>query len=300
LQFAVGAVVQHFTKSLKRDACCDFVVPTQDQLDALLAFQLSLGRQAEMVVDPSPGVAGAIAFSDDNVKAGQALFHGIGASRACSACHAGGGAVNPKGEGGNFDTGVRRLPNAPACLDPTVPGDGGLGRDAILKESLCGKDDFLGDGTFNTPSVIEAADTPPFFHNNAVATIEGAVAFYTSPTFNTSPAGKFGAFDLNASEVNQVAAFLRALNAIDNIDNAQRSLTGASGRPSLLRLLRDPAVVDINDAARVLSNGPLRPSAGAVPWLRTAVVNIARSRIAQAQGNLVTARSLIVSSPPPP
>jgi cytochrome c peroxidase len=216
VQFAVGAVVQHFTKSMDRVAGGDFVVPTQDQLDALLAFQLSLGRQAPMVVDPD--VKGAIAFRDDlNVKAGQALFHGIRASRplrACSGCHAGGGAVNSEGRGINSDTGVRRLPNAPACLDSTVPGDGGLGASPSTSESLCGHDvEFRGNGTFNSPSIIEAADTPPFFHNNAVATLEGAVAFYTSPTFNASPAGRFGVFDLDATEVNQVAAFLRALNA---------------------------------------------------------------------------------------
>jgi cytochrome c peroxidase len=299
MQFAVGAVVQHFAKSMNRVAGSDFVVPTQDQLDALLAFQLSLGRQAEMVVDP--GLDGHLQFKDTNVTAGQKLFHGIGASRACSGCHAGGGAVTPGGAGLNVDTGVRRLPNAPACLDPTVPGDGGLGRDTTMTESLCGRSvEFRGNGTFNSPSIIEAADTPPFFHNNAVATLEGAVAFYTSPTFNVSPAGRFGVFDLDATEVNQVAAFLRALNAVDNIDNAQRSLAGASGRPSLLRLLRDPAVIDINDAARVLGSGPLRLFVGAspVPWLRAAVLNIGRGRISEAQVNLKTARSLIVSSPP--
>ena len=32
-----------------------------------------------------------------------------------------------------------------------------------------------GDGTFNTPPLVEAADTGPFFHNNSVSTIEGAV-----------------------------------------------------------------------------------------------------------------------------
>ena len=115
---------------------------------------------------------------------------------------------------------------------------------------------FRGNGTFNTPSIIEAADTPPFFHNNSVATIEDAVSFYTSATFNASPASDFRRLRSRRDQVNQIAAFLRALNAVDNIANAQRSLTGASGRPSLLRLLRDPAVVDINDAAQSARQRP--------------------------------------------
>ncbi len=47
-----------------------------------------------------------------------------------------------------------------------------------------------GDGTFNTPPLVEAADTGPFFHNNARATIEQAVAFYNSDAFNNSPSGQ--------------------------------------------------------------------------------------------------------------
>ena len=44
--FATGAVIQHFTKTLNRVAGVDFRLPTDDELDALEAFQLTLGRQA--------------------------------------------------------------------------------------------------------------------------------------------------------------------------------------------------------------------------------------------------------------
>jgi hypothetical protein len=40
---------------------------------------------------------------------------------------------------------------------------------------------------FNVAPVIEAADTPPLFHNNSAATIEEAVQHYTSPFFGNSP-----------------------------------------------------------------------------------------------------------------
>jgi len=38
-------VSQHLTKSLVRDPGKDFRVPSDDELDALLAYQLSLGQQ---------------------------------------------------------------------------------------------------------------------------------------------------------------------------------------------------------------------------------------------------------------
>ena len=46
--FATGAVIQHFTKTLDRVAGVDFRLPTPDELDAMEAFQFSLGRQSEL------------------------------------------------------------------------------------------------------------------------------------------------------------------------------------------------------------------------------------------------------------
>ena len=55
----MGAVIQHLTKSLNRVEGVDFRLPTDDELDALEAFQLSLGRQEEVNIDPAdPGPAG--------------------------------------------------------------------------------------------------------------------------------------------------------------------------------------------------------------------------------------------------
>jgi hypothetical protein len=44
--FATGAVTQHFPKTLNRIPGQDFRLPTQAELDAMAAFQLSLGRPA--------------------------------------------------------------------------------------------------------------------------------------------------------------------------------------------------------------------------------------------------------------
>src|SRR5262249_26178818 len=44
-EFAFGAIVQHYTRTLARAPGKDFRVPTQGELDALEAFQLFGGRQ---------------------------------------------------------------------------------------------------------------------------------------------------------------------------------------------------------------------------------------------------------------
>jgi len=312
-EFALGAVVQHFTKRLERVAGTDFRVPEQDELDAMEAFQLSLGRQQELTRELSSFAdASVVVFSDTAVEDGRKLFHSApardGKPRSCAFCHAGAGANDSSGNNRLFATGVNLAAKAPFRLDSTVPVDGGCGFRSVdpgHADVICDPDTPTGDRgneTFNTASLVEAADTPPFFHNNSSDTIEQAVNFYTLDAFNNSPAGAKRAFNLTEDQVNRIGAFLRAINAVDNIDNAQRSLAGASGRPSLLRLLRDPAVVDINDAARVLSNGPLRLFVGAspVPWLRAAVLNIGRGRISEALVNLTTARGLIVKQGPTP
>ena len=82
----------------------------------------------------------------------------------------------------NFDTGVEDQPNRPATLvGQNIPPDGGFGKDPVYRN---GK--FIGYGngaanfpfppndlnkrTFNTPVLVEAADTGPFFHDNSITT----------------------------------------------------------------------------------------------------------------------------------
>ena len=52
-----------------------------------------------------------------------------------------------------------------------------------LPPGLCEED-------FNVAPLIEAADTPPFFHNNARNTIEEAATFYTTDALNNSVGGQ--------------------------------------------------------------------------------------------------------------
>ena len=195
--FAVGAVIQHFPLSTNRVAGVDLRLPTDEELDALEAFQLSLGVQDELTL-PLP-------LKGDIASRGQALFSDLTAGK-CVACHLNAGAnANPAlfvpGVGNkNFDTGVELLPDQPADLTgEPVPPDDGFGAP--------------GNGEFNTPTLISAADTSPFFHNNTVETLEAAVAFYNGDTFNESPAGQLvitasgSGINLDATQVVAVAAF---------------------------------------------------------------------------------------------
>lgn len=255
--FAVGAVVQHFTKTLARVPGKDFRLPTEEELDALEAFQLSLGRQEDLVLPlPLTGVVPA---------RGQQIFVDNALGK-CNFCHFNAGAnADPRvfgaGAGNrNFDTGVEKLPDQPAKLSgERTSDDDGFG--------------VPGNGEFNTPPLVEAADTGPFFHNNSVETIEGAVAFYNGDAFAGSPAGKLlagatgGPINLDATQVVAVAAFLRVINTLENIragaELIGRTTAGTTSQPRGTVLLAR-AHAEIEDAIEVLNAGGLHPAAVAL------------------------------------
>ncbi|MGH7480074.1 MAG: hypothetical protein ACREJ8_10890 [Candidatus Methylomirabilales bacterium] len=250
--FATGAVIQHFTKTLNRIPGVDFRLPTDEDLDALEAFQLSLGRQQDLTL-PLP-LKGTVP------KRGQAIFLDNGLGK-CNLCHVNAGATANFGGGNignaNFNTGVENLPDQPADLTgERNPPDDGLGTP--------------GDGTFNTPPLVEAADSGPFFHNNAIETIEGAVAFYNGQAFNNSPSGRaLAAGDpngigirLDATQVVAVAAFLRVVNTLENIRESIALLESSLDRRGMeAKELLDGAVSETGDSIRVLEGGGLHPEA---------------------------------------
>ena len=249
--FAKGAIPQHFTKTLAREPGRDFRRPTEEELDALEAFLLSLGRPAELAL-PLP-------LANARAAMGQEIFLDDSLGK-CNICHVNAGA-NAKLQGrdlgnANFATGVEDLPDP---RDPTgrrIPRDDGRGSP--------------GDDTFNTTSLVESADTAPFFHDHSVQTLEGAVAFYNSTAFERSPAGRMlASFDpdgvairLDAVQVEAVAAFLRVVNALENIRSARELLQRAddAGGDTQDRLLLR-AAADAADASSVLGAAGLHPRA---------------------------------------
>lgn len=260
--FAIGAVIQHFTKTLNRVPDVDFRLPTDEELDALEAFQLSTGRQADLTL-PLP-LKGTVAAK------GQEIFNDATTGK-CFACHLNAGAngdpniFGPDAGNLNFNTGVEDLPDQPADLTgELVPPDDGFGTP--------------GNGEFNTPSLVEAADTGPFFHNNSIETIEGAVAFYNGDAFNNSPAGQLlvgatgSGINLDGTQVVEVAAFLRVINALENIRQSIELLQSSTSKPVMKRgrsqEMLELAVEETKDSILVLVGGGLHPEA--VQDLKTA------------------------------
>ncbi|MES2642080.1 MAG: hypothetical protein V4850_21530 [Myxococcota bacterium] len=333
--FANGAIVQHLTQTMEREEGADFRLASIEELDAMEAFQLSLGRQEEIDLT-------TMVFKNAQVTAGLGVFN----AKACGLCHANAGAndiaAHPRGDAAilhdlnvNLNTGVETL-----FLDETLgarPTDGGFGRVfdqatpllGFLDQNGDGITDFpqaqnfncadevitsggFGDGTFNIPPLIEAADTPPFFHNNAVETLEESVAFYGSSNFNCSPAGRLfgvifpGGINFAAGEVEQLSDFLRALNVLENIrasdvflDDAVTERSLAFAKPKLLA-----ALADMDDGIMVLTEGQIH-TRDASREIQKAVLAVKAATkltnqtarnllLKQAKANLAKAKTFIV------
>lgn len=258
--FANGAITQHATKTLNRAVGVDFRLATSDELDALEAYMLSLGRGVDINV-------AKMHFNSALVEKGKELFNsdlGDGTGK-CRGCHINAGAnASITLQNGNRDNGVENQDLNPARLiAPEIAYDGGFGK---TQSQTCGpqKDaTCYGDGRFNISPLVEAADTPPYFHNHSVATLEEAIAFYNSTAFNTSPGAKAEdqnnqprLINLDSSKVSAIASFLRAINVLENIRNSSRlderalSESGKAFRESV-RL----AMADTEDGIQVLQQG---------------------------------------------
>lgn len=288
--FQSGAIFQHYTTSLARVAGKDFRLASPGELDRIDLFMRELGRTNELNL-------AEVKMSDPDADIGRVTFLSAGAR--CNGCHVNAGANAGFGGGGNrnFNTGVESARNAALAKFPI---DGGFGREPNPDGSFS-----FGDGTFNTPPLIEAADTGPFFHtdttvsrasahNTKTATsIEEAVAFYDSPAFNNSPAvaaAAGGAINLDEEQIDDIGRFLRAVNAAFNAQLALKRLDAArvivddfgndhlATQRKLLRL----ANVEVQDAIEVL---------GGAPGLNT------RSRLALVQVRQLITEAANLSSP---
>jgi cytochrome c peroxidase len=282
-EFAIGAVTQHFTKSLQRVEGRDFTLPKASQLDAMEAFQLSLGRDTDFNL-------AKITFTDANVNTGKSLFINGGGDPnfggTCNFCHTNAGArsASLQNQNRNFNTNVEDVVDHPARRIEDFPIDGGFGRAA-------NGDGTFGNRTFNAAPVVEAADTPPFFHNNLVSTLEDVVRFYIGPEFN-GPRLPAARFFFTEPQIAQLAGFMRGVNTLQNINVAKRELE------EILALRNDPrseqdkrlqtAFEETQDAIDVLEGGGIFPIA--VTHLTSA-----RNRIAQAQlsGDSAQRRALV-------
>ena len=200
--FAIGAVTQHFTKSLNR-----FV---------------GHGLQAAQR-EPAGchGSVSTVARSEGRLQPGEYHVHGRERQHRQRALHQRRARRSelhrnlqflsyqrrrPRRHPGardqnrNFNTNVEARDHparngSPDVLDPNFPFDGGFGQTPPNPNPR----GIFGNSTFNTASVVEAADTAPFFHNNVERTLVDAVEFYSGDEFNAVPQAAAG-FDFNDTQ----------------------------------------------------------------------------------------------------
>lgn len=312
-EFALGAISQHMPKTLSRIAGADFRLPTQAELDAIEAYTLSLGRSKDYPIykltfsDPLTQ-AGKLLFdtkqnpcsngsaqvstlmNTPNINAnppimpiyssscsgGSTVVQGKTAN--CNGCHQNaGGRSSTTHANPTRNTGVEQFKINPARLvKPDLTYDGGFG----TASASCGPDGetCFGDGRFNTQPLIEAADTAPFFHNNAISTLEEAIASYNSDAFNTAQGSVTSKnadrkVKLDSTQVVALASFLRGINALENIrlsnrlDNQAKLVSNNSSARELAKL----AIEENQDAIKVLQDGVLGNNPDAVKKLQKAL-----------------------------
>ncbi|MCP3978633.1 MAG: hypothetical protein GY716_04770 [bacterium] len=198
VHFATGAIAQHFTQEYRRCACkvetiggfqqyvcvpdasgscraecqdgnavpyCDYIVPTDVQREDLKTFLTSLGRDSDPPVATSSVGAGWHIQDDRATEATRFMF---GTAYKCAVCHTDAGG-NPDGPGQsdlNSDIGIELALQTffGGFGDALRPPDGGFGTDPSGATGLLAGS--FGNGTFDTVSLVEAADTPPYFHNS--------------------------------------------------------------------------------------------------------------------------------------
>jgi hypothetical protein len=238
--FADGAIRQHFTKSLARGAG-DFRLTTPTERANLLAYQLSVGRTSELNL-------GTVTFNDPFANPGVGVFTDPLRGR-CNECHRNAGGKSASGKNTNFKNGIEIFSDD-TLSRPTFAGvllrDGGFGGQGLSAPNVAVLDSSpelngLGDESFNTPSLIEVADTAPFFHhnssgdqNNPAAGLPSAIAFYTDVAFTNSPAGQalrnqFGGTNISlvGNDFVNLQSFLRAINVAFNFALAQQRIRAA-------------------------------------------------------------------------
>jgi hypothetical protein len=121
---------------------------------------------------------------------------------------------------------------------------------------------LLGDGSFNVPPIIEAADSMPAFHNNAAPDIETAISFYASDTFRATPVGAGVNINITPTDIANIGAFLRSMNAAENMRQVRKRIqfvhdNRSAGNTQILNI----AINDTQDALNDLSQKGLNPAA---------------------------------------
>jgi cytochrome c peroxidase len=270
--FADGAIRQHATRSLERRPGVDFFLPDDQERDAIAAFSRSVGRMNDLDLDE-------VELADAGAARGQRTFTTGRANECAFRCHTNAGAIADifdsieadrqfLGSGNlTLDVGTP-LVRLPAVDEAGVGLDGGFGIDPLDSDGD-GEADSFGNGGFNVPPLIEAADTGAMFHSNAFETLEDAIRFYTTDDFAFSLVGangfsnraRGGPMPLTETDVTEVGRFLRVLNTALNLQMALHRIDAAleiacnfgNRKLSVERGLLELAAAELEDARAVLA-----------------------------------------------
>ena len=268
--FANGAIAQHSTLSLERIPGRDFRFATDEELDALEAFQRWLGRRPLTAEENAiQGTVNAtefdltlLQFKDPRVAKGSDHYLGGGVTNThapgappdpqqftadngagCQACHTHGGAisiiVNPP-RNINLNTHVEEFSDdigLNVLGFPLPIDDGGAIPFVDFPKPVI--------DAFNIQSIIEAAEKKAWFHNHKVVDdFEGAIAHYGTADFvnNVGAPGVVSPLDLlqngngisisfpKGDGIKHLGTFLRALNAFYNLRDCERLIDEAIER----------------------------------------------------------------------
>lgn len=273
--FQTGAVIQHYTKSLNRAEGVDFVLPVASELEAILTFVATIGRTNDIDLTSA-------SLTDSGAELGRLTY--LDPIKRCNGCHRNAGANVAAGFNRNFNTGVEnaRLPDLNSL---GIPRDGGFGGQNLPNfdhdSDGDGVLDSFGNGTFNTPPLIEAADTAPFFHTNAFTTLESAIGFYTTRAFAQSASGNGNPIPLTSADISNIGRFLRVVNAAMNCQLALARIDGLvliiddqkNHNADMQRTLAQLALNEVSDALADLT-GVTSLNASAQMLLQSALVDL--------------------------
>lgn len=293
--FATGAIAQHFPQSLDRIPGVDFRRATDEELDALEAFQRWLGRRPltveENAVQATENASEfdilLLDFKDPRVALGRDHFASEDGA-TCNRCHENGGARGGGGGGNNNTiTSVSMAEDdiGQAAVGFPLPHDEGT-----IVNAFGGGSTGTLLGAFNTQSIIESAQKKAWFHNHkTVEDFEEAIAHYGSEDFlvgdpvrnprsrpigGVKPEGgmeglRFGGQVEGApvfpagDGIEHLGAFLRALNAFYDLRDCERLIGEAMDRIDLDLPADNPiehCMFNLSDVTRVLNESKL-------PWL---------------------------------
>ena len=290
--FANGAIAQHFTLSLNRIPGVDFRRATADELDALEAFQLWLGRRPLTEEEnAAQGTENAtefnilqLDFKEPRVGLGRDHFASNDGA-TCNSCHTNAGALG--GGGGGNNNNITSVSLAADDIGVPVIGVPIPDDEGTIASAFAGGDTGRLIGAFNAQALIRAAEKGAWFHNHkVVGNFEAAIAHYGSDDFlvgdpvtnprsrpipTVKPQGgleglQFGGQAAGAAAfpagdgIEHLGAFLRALNAFYNLRDCERLIGEAIDRIELGVSADNPiqhCLFNLSHVTRVLKESKL-------------------------------------------